>query len=97
MAQSFCYRPMKPFLPSPYAADYSIMQGAQLRVNNYIDAMNRYLDCLAKEYEDAVGEFSQLVRDWQSAVRQFNLRNSKPLPNPYTVASTRGDPKHYFQ
>lgn len=72
-AQSYyCSRPSEPYIRSGYSADYNQMQRTQREVEQYVDDMNDYLECVANEHADAASEVDDVVDQWDSAVRRFN-------------------------
>jgi hypothetical protein len=43
-------------------------------VQDYLDAMNDYLDCLADEHQSASNEASKMVETWEDAAQSYNHR-----------------------
>lgn len=70
----YCNRPSEPYLVSGYSADYDAMMRAQREVEDYLEQMQDYRECLVNEIEDAGSEAEQVVDEWDRAVRQFNTQ-----------------------
>ena len=68
----YCSRPSEPYIRSGYSADYDQMERTRREVEQYLDEMNEYRNCLANEHEDAEDEAEQVISDWETAVRRFN-------------------------
>ena len=72
-AQSYyCDRPSEPYIPSGYAADYDQMERTRSEVDDYVDEMNDYLECLSSEHSDASSEADDVIDEWNRAVSSFN-------------------------
>jgi len=70
----YCSRPSEPYiLYGGYSERYQ-MESAQMDVDQYIDDMNDYIDCLARETEDARSEANNVLDEWNTAVRSYNSR-----------------------
>jgi hypothetical protein len=74
-AQSyFCSRPSEPNIPGGYYAERYQMESAQSEVEDYIDEMQEYLDCLRMEMNDARSEAESVQDEWRSSVSAYNNR-----------------------
>jgi hypothetical protein len=70
----YCSRPSEPYVRSGYSADYDQMERAKREVDDYLDEINEYLQCLANEHADAKNEAENILDEWNRAVRNFNNR-----------------------
>ena len=70
----YCSRPSEPHIRSAYSADFDQMQRTKREVDDYLDEMNDYLECLANERQEARSEAERVLDEWNRAVRNFNNR-----------------------
>ena len=69
-----CSEPNAPSIPSGSYADRWEMEAAQSEVNDYLDEVQAYKDCLLREMEEANSEAEDLVQEWRDAVDEYNSR-----------------------
>lgn len=70
----FCSRPSEPDIPTASYADHWEMEMAQDEVDDYLEEMREYLDCLIREHDDAAGEAKLILEDWEFEVDIYNSR-----------------------
>lgn len=68
----FCSRPSAPYIPIGSYSDRWSMERAERDVDDYLDQMNNYLDCLAQESQDAQYEAERVIDEWNRAVNAYN-------------------------
>jgi hypothetical protein len=50
------------------------MERAKQEVEEYLDEVRDYKECLRRNMEEANSEAENVIDEWNSAVRQFNSR-----------------------
>ncbi len=74
-AQSyFCSRPGEPSIPDGSYEERWEMESAQDEVQDYINQMNEYLECLRNESSDARDEARRVQSEMNDAISNFNSR-----------------------
>ena len=71
-AQSyFCSRPNKPYCVSSYQKfrDQNEYTSCKFEVEEYLDNIREYVECLEMEREDAVSESEEVIQDFNSRAR----------------------------
>jgi hypothetical protein len=74
ISQTYCDGPGEPYISSAYTADYDKMKRTADEIEEYVEDMNAYVDCLRNEHDDAQSELSNVLSDWESAVRRFETQ-----------------------
>ncbi len=69
-----CLRPQAPIIPSGANAEREAMLTARADVDAYLERMQAYVDCLARESEDASAEADRVVDEWNAALQNFERR-----------------------
>lgn len=68
----FCSRPSEPDIPMGSVADHWEMEMAQDEVDDYLDQMREYLDCLRREHDDAAKEARLILGNWEIEIDIYN-------------------------
>jgi hypothetical protein len=74
-AQTYlCSRPGKPDIPMGSSADQREMETGRDEVDDYLDQMREYLDCLSREHDDATSEARLILGNWEIEIDIYNAR-----------------------
>ena len=61
-------------MPHGSYAEHWEMERAQSELEEYLDDMREYSDCLEMEREDAAMEVNRVLDDWNDSVTAYNNR-----------------------
>ncbi len=70
-AAEICTRPQPPSIPSGANAELDLMRTVRTDVDAYLDRMQAYIDCLARENTDAAADAERVVELWNAALQNF--------------------------
>jgi hypothetical protein len=73
-AFAFCNEPSEPSIPGGFYADKYAMERAKREVEEYLDDMREYKQCLLIAAQQADNDAESIVEEWNRAVQNYNNR-----------------------
>lgn len=73
-AACLCSEPGSPSIPSGYYAEEYEMEAARYEVEQYLNDIKDYKQCLIRCVDEATSEAESVIDEWNSAVSQYNNR-----------------------
>jgi hypothetical protein len=69
-----CSEPSEPSIPNGFYADEYQMERAKREVEDYLEEIQDYKECLIRNMEEANSEAGNVIDEWNTSVNRYNSK-----------------------